>query len=324
MTKFCLLISDDIAIQRLGRHRFLVIMDIASGTMDIASGTVTFGRACPGKIMQTLQQSQPDNVAKIKKLQLSISRYCVSCLCNVPCKDLAIIRNFIISISALEELLVLNYESDWSELWPAVFRHAESLTSLVIHTPPHDLSSSIWTPEVLVNVAKDLPNLKHLEMDLPLGEAESLLSASPANLQMTDALVAKLNRLNSLLINVTILDIVSCFASMRTPEGREFNSFDDRVYAGCEAVARALFERFHAQSDGALRKLEVRCVYLARDEWSIPWIVGHTAKAEMNEAGNLVVESVEEGWRDYLPEEGEFKYKRALWNLEKELGGTVY
>ena len=82
--------------------------------MDISSGNVSFGRTCPGVLMEDFRLNMPSSVANIKKLELSFSRYRVFDLCAVGCTDLAIVRNFISSIENLEDLSVINYEPDAS------------------------------------------------------------------------------------------------------------------------------------------------------------------------------------------------------------------
>jgi len=82
--------------------------------MDISSGNVSFGRTCPGVLMEDFRLNMPSSVANIKKLELSFSRYRVFEICAVGCTDLAIVRNFISSIENLEDLSVINYEPDAS------------------------------------------------------------------------------------------------------------------------------------------------------------------------------------------------------------------
>jgi len=289
--------------------------------MDITSGIVTFGRACPGKVMHSLQHSHPTDVANIKSLQLSFSRYKISSLCTISCKDLTVAQNFITSISALEALSVLNYEQDGSILWPVVFHHAHSLRRLAIHTPPHPfsdkISSSFWNVQSLTDVATRLPNLRHLEMDFPLEEAERLLKEGVmADVPVMEVLARKLQRLDSLVIHIEVRDVAEGFAELRTSEGREFSSFQERLRTACEGVARAVVVRFEVSCPEEYTKLrlKVRFAHYTTDDRSEPWIVALSAEAALNKEAHVDVD-IGDGWRDYLPGEG--TYGSLLWGLNQ-------
>lgn len=75
--------------------------------MDISSGDVSFGRTCPGTLMQSLLLEQPSQVAAIKKLQLSFASANMTDQCPLSSPDLDVVRNFITAIDALDELSVL-------------------------------------------------------------------------------------------------------------------------------------------------------------------------------------------------------------------------
>ncbi|KAK0712080.1 hypothetical protein B0H67DRAFT_555945 [Lasiosphaeris hirsuta] len=282
-------------------------------TMDISSGEVSFGRTCPGTLMQELQRNRPDHVAKIRKLQTSLSRYVVTYQCPIPCKDLDIVRNFITSIDAVEELSVLNYERDGSGLWPAVFHHAKSLRSLAIHTPPQD-RSHVWTPTTIAAVASELPNLKHLEIDLSLEEAESCVGGAQfADADSVMGEASKLLNLESILINVTLQDAASSFADQHTWNAMGCISFPQPYKESSERLAHTLLGKFPA--DAALKRLEVRLTRRCWDDRCQFWTLAYSVTAKKGEGGDVKVEGGE-GWGEYLPPYPE--YGGYLWNLSMQ------
>ncbi|KAK3344499.1 hypothetical protein B0T25DRAFT_585269 [Lasiosphaeria hispida] len=279
-------------------------------TMDISSGEVSFGRTCPGTLMQDLQRNNSDQVAKIKKLQTSLSRHEVTYQCPVPCRDLDIVYNFITSINALEELSVLNYERDVSGFWPTVFHHANSLHSLAIHTPPQNYSH-IWTPATIATVASGLGNLKNLEIDLPLKEAESYVKGvqiADADFVMGEA--SKLHNLESILVNVPLQDAASPFADQHTWNAMGCISFPHLNEEVCKRLARTLLGMFPA--DAALKRLEVRFVRRCWDDRCQFWTLACSTRAERGMGGNVTVEGGQ-GWGGYLAPWPE--YGGLLWNL---------
>lgn len=271
--------------------------------MDIRSGNVVFGQTCPGTLMQDLQRNQPENVAKIKKLQTSFSRYKVTYLCPVACRDLSIIGNFIEAIDALEELSVLNYEHDASALWPAISRHADSLSSLAIHTPPQG-QSHVWTPATIKDAADGLPQLKQLEMDVNLDEAESHLAAEPSQQQMQSVIdeVAKMHRLESILINVNLPDASSAFANAHTWDARGSISFPEPNKESCKQLALKIFDKFRANASDtySLKHLELRFPRRCWDDRGQFWTLAYSFHVRRDEAGVAKAEA-EEKWKEYLP-----------------------
>ncbi|KAK0613546.1 hypothetical protein B0T14DRAFT_526465 [Immersiella caudata] len=283
--------------------------------MDITSGSVTFGRTCPGTLMQDLQRDHASSVAKIKKLQTSFSQREVTYQCPLPCEDLRIVHDFITSIDALEELSVLNYEPDGSALWPAIYHHASSLRSLGVHTPPLD-HSEVWTADTVAAVGERFPNLTHLEIDLPLAEAEALVSNSPpespsSEKSMTNEL-AKLQRLKSLLVNIPLTDNESAFAGKHTWNAMGSISFPKPSKEVCERLARTIMDKFPA--DAALTKLEVRFARRWWDDRCQFYTVGYSVTVERGEDGKgEVVVQHDEHLVEYLAQWPE--YGEELWDL---------
>ena len=107
--------------------------------------------------MEDFRLNMLEDVAKIRKLQTSLSRYKVADLCGIGCEGLDIVRGFISSIGNLEELSVINYEPNASAIWPAIFQHANSLRSLSIHTPPQSYRALVWTPTTTREAIERLP-----------------------------------------------------------------------------------------------------------------------------------------------------------------------
>lgn len=73
---------------------------------------------------------------------------------------------------------MLYYEPDdgSDHFWPVVFHYAKSLRSLSVHTPPQYDGSRVWTPATAGRVVAELTGLEYLEVDIPLEEAEGLVS----------------------------------------------------------------------------------------------------------------------------------------------------
>lgn len=275
--------------------------------MDITSGDVSFGWTCPGTLMQDLQRDQPSDVAKIKKLLTSFSQYEVTFLCHLPCEDLSIVHDFITSIDALEELSILNYERDGSVLWPAIYHHATSLRSLVIHTPPWE-HSNVWEAGRVAAVGERLPNLTHLEVDLPLEEAEALFSAStsspstdagsPFELGIANELL-KLQRLQSLHVNISLTDKASSFVGEHTWTVMGCTTFPDPNKQVCERLARAIMDKFPA--DAALKELKLRFARRLWDDRCQFDTVGYSVTVERSESGEGEVVVGDSGdWAWYL------------------------
>lgn len=146
--------------------------------MDISSGNVVFGVTCPGELMQQLQDRDTENVRKIKKLQMTYSKDRVSYECQIGCGDLSIVANFIEAIDSLEELSIYNLERDASAISQAIWKHADSLKSLAIHSPPYR-HNHVWVASSVKDVADEL-QLKSFELDMSLEEAESLATRNDA------------------------------------------------------------------------------------------------------------------------------------------------
>ncbi|KAK1750052.1 hypothetical protein QBC47DRAFT_394529 [Echria macrotheca] len=286
-------------------------------TMDISSGNVAFGRTCPGEVMQDFLRDQPENVAKIKKLQTSYSRGEVTYQCPIGCKDPAVLRDFISSIDRLEELSIINYEAEASALWPAIFKHAASLKSLSIHTPPQH-HSHLWTPATTAEAVKQLPQLKQLELDVELGEALSWLSSEGVGLEPGRSVVNELSsskEIESILINVDLEDTASAFAGEQIWDVMGCISFPEPNKEVCKKLASILFEKIRGNpSDGAavLKHLELRFPRRVWDDRCQFYTVAYSVKIKAGETGDVVVDG-EGTWKDYLPDWPE--YGGFLWNL---------
>jgi len=287
----------------------------------ITSTTLSFGRTCPGTLMQSLLKNHPSAVAALKTLQTSFSHRQVTYQCHLPCPDLRIAHNFVTSISALEDLSVLNYEADGSVLWPAVLHHAKSLRRLGIHSPPRE-HSHVWTSEIIKAVGAGFPVLTHLEMDLPLEEAEGLVSAesnseSPVS-EMSAASpmaveLANLRRLESLHVNIPLLDEESSFAGEHTWNAMGSISFPDPNRGTCGRLTKVIMGRFPL--DAALRKLEVRFARRCWDDRCQFYTVGYSVRVERGEDGSVTVEDRGD-WVEYLVKWPE--YGGVLWDLMQE------
>jgi hypothetical protein len=82
--------------------------------------------------------------------------------------DPTIIRDFILSIVALETLKITNVESKFDILWPGIVKHRDSLRTLSIHTRP-DTSYRRKEPPILTSeqIAElQQTSLTNLEFDV--------------------------------------------------------------------------------------------------------------------------------------------------------------
>ncbi|KAM7189872.1 hypothetical protein V8F33_009781 [Rhypophila sp. PSN 637] len=269
--------------------------------MDISSGNVDFGPACPGILMQELLRDQPEQVRKVTKFQTSFSQTHHFMLCPLPCKDLTTMHTFITSMSALQELSVLSYEPDGSSLWPAILHHASSLRSLSIHTPPLVLRDpQTWTADTISTLASNLPNLKHLEMDISLSEAESFFSdrktySTPA----IDAVLNHLPHLESIQITIPLGDEASSFSDEQIWGASGCKYFPPPQSRVCENMAAALLERFPA---GTTKRLKLRLTRRIWQDRAQFYCYAHCTEAAREEVadGKVAVEA-EKTWGEYLP-----------------------
>ncbi|KAM7213548.1 hypothetical protein V8F06_011045, partial [Rhypophila decipiens] len=267
--------------------------------MDISSGNVDFGPACPGTLMQELLRDQAKQVRKFTKFQTSFSQTHHFMLCDLPCKDLTTMHTFITSISALQELSVLSYEPDGSALWPAILHHASSLRSLSIHTPPLVLRDPhTWTADTISTLASNLPNLKHLEMDISLSEAESFLASLSLARRMA-TLLNHLPHLESVQITIPLRDEASSFSDEQIWDIYGCKYFPPPQRGVCENMAAALLERFPA---GTIKKLKLRLTRRIWDDRAQFYTYAHCTEAVREEVadGKVAVEA-EKTWGEYLP-----------------------
>ncbi|KAM7219416.1 hypothetical protein V8F06_005150 [Rhypophila decipiens] len=281
--------------------------------MDITSGNISFVPGCPGTLMQELLRDQAEQVRKVIKFQTSFSQTQHFMLCDLPCKDLTTMHTFITSISALQELSVLSYEPDGSALWPAILHHASSLRSLSIHTPPLVLRDpQTWTADTISTLASNLPNLTHVEMDIPLSESESFLaslspgriatSSSSPNSYSTPAIDAVLNHLphlESVQITIPLRNEASSFSDEQIWDIYGCKYFPPPQRGVCENMAAALLERFPT---GTIKKLKLRLTRRIWDDRAQFYTYAHSTEAVREEVadGKVAVEA-EKTWGEYLP-----------------------
>ena len=275
--------------------------------MDISTGNVAFGLTCPGILMQRLQGEDLENVRKIKKLQTSFSKGKVTWQCSIGCNDLNVVRNFIEAIDALEELSVLNYEADTSVLWGAIFHHAKSLRSLAIHTPPQ-WQFDTWTPSTVKQIHDRLPQLKNMELHISLEEAESRLKGdNPSQLSTTGQQtlsvldeLAKIDRLESVIINVNLQDAPSAFAGEHAWNVMGCIYFPPPNKEPCKQLAQQIYHAFHTNtSKSSLKHLELRFPRRLWDDRCQFWTVAYSVHIKKEDAQVKVVE--EDSWEEYLP-----------------------
>ena len=231
--------------------------------IDISSGEVKFGPLCPGTVMQWLRLEQLRSVRRLKRIQTAFSAASGTWSCQVGCGDPTIVAKFIKAPRSLEELSILNYHLDIDILWPSVFKHANSLKRLEIHTQPQEVPGGdrVWTVESVKHVASELPNLRHLALDITVDAAKAALNGGITAGSILDE-VAKMESLESLRVSIILLDADSPFAGESTPRGSD--GVDTKPPA-CAKLARMLFQRFLTHdSDAALQEVELR---LTRRVW---------------------------------------------------------
>lgn len=272
--------------------------------------------------MEDFRLNMPESVAKIRKLQTSLSRYRVPDLCALGCADLAIVRGFISSIENLEELHVINYELDASAIWPAIFQHAQSLRSLAIHSPPM-IRSLVWTPTTTSQVIQGLPQLTRLELDIQLEEAESLLSSTDdarqqqPQQQPTQSVIselAKAEQLESVLINVNLPDTANIFADAHTWNAYGPTRFGQHHQEPRKQLALKIFDAMRPSESqlSQLKHLILRFPRRSYEDRCQFWTVASSVHASRDDKGVINLEANERA-KEYLPPWPE--YGGILWNL---------
>lgn len=274
-------------------------------SMDISFGHVDFGLTCPGSLMQELQRDKPDQVRKIKTLQTSLAKGIVTWQCHVGCGDLSTVENFIKSIEALEELSILNFESDATILWSAIFHHGNSLKKLAIHTPPQQ-QARLWTLSRMIRVAEHLQQLTHIEMDLPLFQVDKALEAAFSNEPQEEGKVYRLDKLvkmkglQSVLLNVNLPDHASTFAGKHTSGVMGCISFPEPKKQICRQFAQLVYDRFHESNpDCAMEHVEVRFPRRCWDDRAQFYTMAYSVRVRKGE--NRVELDEDETWKEYLP-----------------------
>ena len=291
-------------------------------TFDISSGNVEFGLLCPGSLMQSLRRDDLDNVRKIKSLQTSYSTAHVTWQCPVGCSDLNIVKDFIESIDSLERLLVLNYEADASSLWAAIFHHAKSLSNLAVHGPPQK-QLEVWTPSMVNQVGNNLTELKTLEIDISLEEAERHLAGcttkteSERKTQTALQELARISQLESIVINVNLQDAPSMFSAQHTWNVIGCISFPPPNKEPCKQLARQIFDSFLDISlDCALKHLELRFPRRCWDDRCQFWTLAYSVRVRKDETGVIV--EADDNWKQYLPTEPDYVSGGVLRQLVNE------
>ena len=260
--------------------------------IDISSGSIAFADICPGDHMKWLQMEDAENLRRVKKLQTSISTRRIDGLCRLGCDNLNIAINFIRAIDALEELSILNYEEDPSGgLWQAILHHAKSLKSLGIHSPPQTFHN-VWNPRKVKQVNDKFVQLKKLEMDISLEDAEATLSSNTSVVAVLDELT-KIRRLESALVNVNLPDTANKFASEHTYSAMGSISFPSANEEACTQLAKKIFERF---SD-SLKHLEVRFPRRKWDDRAQFSTLAYSVHVNKDE-----VKSSQDDFKFYLPD----------------------
>lgn len=228
---------------------------------------------------------------EIKVLQTSFSRG----------SDLTIVGDLFKAIDALEELIILNYELDISQLWPAIFHHGASLSRLVIHTPPQ-MELDTWTPTVVQQILEKLPRLKRVELDVSLEEAERRLKKDSPFKQQTPSVLselARLNQLESVTVNVTLQDAASAFAEQHTWNTMGAISFPSVNKEICTRLAEQIFASFYANSEkSSLTHLELRFPRRHWDDRCQYWTLAYSVHVKKEEGEVKVIE--EKHWKPYL------------------------
>ncbi|VUC22186.1 unnamed protein product [Clonostachys rosea] len=145
--------------------------------MDIRSGVVCWHDACPGGLMKKLQSQSRRDVRKIKSLDTCYQKNDSSGSGSACAGDLGIVHRFIRTIDALEALSIRTMEEDVSQLWPVIFRQADSLMSLTFR-PYRGYDFIAVAPPMVREIASRLHHLTHLGVDVSLKEAEAVLKES--------------------------------------------------------------------------------------------------------------------------------------------------
>lgn len=246
--------------------------------------------------MKQLQVEVPHHVRQIKTLQLSFSTEPVTYMCPIGCGDIRTATNFIASIDSLESLSVLSYEADSSELWAAIRKHAGSLKSLSIHTPPQ-MWSDTWTPAMLDRHWHGFRQLRRVELDVTVPEAEAYLAGKHPLPPALDT-VTKLDQIKHLIVNIILSDEASDFAPQHTWNAMGCISFPPTNPGQCKKLAEEIFTNFQS-AQSALEGLEVRFTRRCWDDRCQFWTLAQSVHARLTEKG---VEINAGSWGSYLPE----------------------
>ncbi|CAH0042947.1 unnamed protein product [Clonostachys rhizophaga] len=234
--------------------------------MDLGSGTVNFYGSCPGGLMKKLLRENFEQVQKIKSLQTTYAKDALyGCLYGCG-GDLSIANNFISAIDSLDKLSINNFEKDVSMLWPVIYRHAQSLKSLSLHSTPEYYNFITVTPAIARRIVAGFPHLTHLTVDISAREAERLFEEAtgssdrgqPQESTAIDELV-KMDRLKEIRLAVNLDDKASAFAGENKYDVMGSKSFPNVNVENTLVLARAIFNKFREVSaQSSLEKVAIR------------------------------------------------------------------
>ncbi|CAG9945677.1 unnamed protein product [Clonostachys rosea f. rosea IK726] len=234
--------------------------------MDLGSGIIKFYGSCPGGLMKKLLRENLDQVRRIKSLQTTYAKDALYGCLYACGGDLGIANNFIGAIDSLDELSINNYEKDVSILWPVIYRHAESLKSLKLHSTPEYYDFITVTPAIARRVVAGFPQLTHLTVDISAREAERLFeeatgSSDRGQLRESTTIdeLVKMDHLKEIQLAINLDDRSSVFAGENKYDVMGSNSFPNVNVKNTLALARAIFNKFRQSSvQSSLEKVGIR------------------------------------------------------------------
>lgn len=234
--------------------------------MDLGSGIIKFYGSCPGGLMKKLLRENLEQVRKIKSLQTTYAKDALYGCLYACGGDLSIANNFIGAIDSLDELSINNFEKDVSVLWPVIYRHAESLKSLSLHSTSEYYEFITVTPAIARRIVAGFPNLTHLTVDISAREAGRLFdeatgSSYRGQLQESTTIdeLVKMDRLKEIQLAISLDDKASAFAGENKYDVMGSKSFPNVSVENTLALARAIFNKFRVNSArSCLEKVAVR------------------------------------------------------------------
>ncbi|CAG9983568.1 unnamed protein product [Clonostachys byssicola] len=283
--------------------------------MDFGSGIINFYGSCPGGLMKKLLREDSEQVRKIKSLQTTYAKDALYGCLYACGGDLSIANNFIAAIDSLDELSISNYEKDVSILWPAIYRHAETLKSLSLHSTPEYYDFITVTPAIARRIVAGFPHLTHLTVDVSAREAERLFEEAtgssnrgqPQESATIDEL-AKMDRLKEIQLAINLDDKVSPFAGENKYDVMGSKSFPNVNVENTLILARAIFNKF--RESGAQSSLEKVTIRFSRHCFSdrFQYDIVMTTVQVIKDGPDFKTEG-DGGW-DWSPE----RVSMELWN----------